>query len=132
MQIERIEITKLKAAEYNPRKDLKPSDPEFEKLSELKGNIYNHCIQYKLSKEQRLVDPFSFRYGDGVKIIYDGREYGSIFTGMKFTKGDPFVTCLFGKTRITKLQKRPTESSVGLFCFSGENDAAVQGLLAFP
>ena len=32
MQIEKIEIEKLKAAEYNPRKDLKPGDPEFEKL----------------------------------------------------------------------------------------------------
>lgn len=32
MQIEKIEIGKLKAAEYNPRKDLKPGDPEFEKL----------------------------------------------------------------------------------------------------
>jgi hypothetical protein len=68
--------------------------------SELQGNIYNHCIQYKLSKEQRLVNPFNFKYGDGIKIIYDGREYDSIFTGMKYTKDDPYITCLFGKTRI--------------------------------
>jgi DNA modification methylase len=32
MQIEKININKLKAAKYNPRKDLKPGDPEFEKL----------------------------------------------------------------------------------------------------
>lgn len=32
MQIEKLEINKLKPAEYNPRKDLKPGDPEFEKL----------------------------------------------------------------------------------------------------
>ena len=32
MQIEKIAIDKLKAAEYNPRKDLKPGDAEFEKL----------------------------------------------------------------------------------------------------
>ena len=32
MQLERIEISKLKSAEYNPRKALKPGDPEFEKL----------------------------------------------------------------------------------------------------
>ena len=32
MDIERIEISKLKSAEYNPRKALKPGDPEFEKL----------------------------------------------------------------------------------------------------
>jgi len=68
--------------------------------SELQGKIFNHCIQYKLSKEQRLVNPFAFNYGDGVQIVYDGREYDSIFTGMKFTKGDPYITCLFGKTRI--------------------------------
>lgn len=32
MQIEKIEVGKLKAAEYNPRKDLKPGDAEYEKL----------------------------------------------------------------------------------------------------
>ena len=68
--------------------------------SDLQGNIYNHCIQYKFSKEQRLVDPLAFKYGDGVKIIYDGREYDSIFTGLKYTKDAPYITCLFGKTRI--------------------------------
>jgi len=68
--------------------------------SELKGNIYNHCIQYKLNKQQRLVDPFAFNYGDGVKIVYDGREYDSIFTGLKYTKDAPYITCLFGKTRV--------------------------------
>jgi len=74
--------------------------PQEVAASELSGNIYNHCIQYKLSKEQRLVDPFAFKYGDGVKIIYDGREYNSIFTGLKYSHGDPYITCLFGKMRI--------------------------------
>jgi len=32
MDIRRIAIEKLKAADYNPRKDLKPGDPEYEKL----------------------------------------------------------------------------------------------------
>lgn len=32
MQIEKINIEKLKPAKYNPRKELKPGDPEFEKL----------------------------------------------------------------------------------------------------
>lgn len=32
MKIESIAASKLKAAAYNPRKDLKPGDPEFEKL----------------------------------------------------------------------------------------------------
>jgi DNA modification methylase len=32
MKLERIPIDKLKAAEHNPRKDLKPGDPEYEKL----------------------------------------------------------------------------------------------------
>ncbi len=32
MQIEKIEISKLVPAEYNPRKDLKPGDAEYEKL----------------------------------------------------------------------------------------------------
>ena len=32
MQIEKMNISKLKPAEYNPRKDLKPGDAEYEKL----------------------------------------------------------------------------------------------------
>ena len=32
MKIEKIKIEKLNPAEYNPRKDLKPRDPEYEKL----------------------------------------------------------------------------------------------------
>lgn len=32
MQIEKIEISKLNPANYNPRKDLKPGDAEYEKL----------------------------------------------------------------------------------------------------
>ena len=32
MQLEKILISKLQNAEYNPRKALKPGDPEFEKL----------------------------------------------------------------------------------------------------
>lgn len=32
MEIKKTPASQLKAAEYNPRKDLKPSDPEYEKL----------------------------------------------------------------------------------------------------
>ena len=32
MTIERIEISRLKHTDYNPRKDLKPGDKEYEKL----------------------------------------------------------------------------------------------------
>lgn len=32
MQIEAVEINKINAAAYNPRKDLRPGDPEYEKL----------------------------------------------------------------------------------------------------
>jgi ParB-like chromosome segregation protein Spo0J len=32
LKLERIPVDKLKAAEHNPRKDLKPGDPEYEKL----------------------------------------------------------------------------------------------------
>jgi hypothetical protein len=86
-----------KYIEYDAEKGYTPQEVA---TSELQGNIFNHCIQYKLSKEQNLVKPFQFNVGDGVKIIYDGREYDSIFTGLKFNKSDPYVTCLFGKTRI--------------------------------
>lgn len=32
MNIQRISVSKLNSAKYNPRKDLKPGDPEYEKL----------------------------------------------------------------------------------------------------
>ena len=32
MNIEKKKVTELLPAEYNPRKDLKPGDPEYEKL----------------------------------------------------------------------------------------------------
>ncbi|MDD2295878.1 MAG: DNA modification methylase, partial [Eubacteriales bacterium] len=32
MTIEKLRLADLKSAEYNPRKDLKPGDPEYEKL----------------------------------------------------------------------------------------------------
>ena len=32
MNIDKISIKKLIPADYNPRKDLKPGDPEYEKL----------------------------------------------------------------------------------------------------
>ena len=68
--------------------------------SELQGNIYNHCILYKLSKKQTMVNCRNFKYGDKVTIVYKDREYQSIFTGLKFTMTDPYYTCVFGKTRI--------------------------------
>ena len=68
--------------------------------SEIGGNIYNHCIKYQLSKTQNMVQPNHFRIGDQITIIYEGRSYDSIFTGLKFKMRDRFITCLFGKTRI--------------------------------
>ena len=70
-------------------------------FSEIGGNIYNHYILYKLAKKQTMVTPDHFRYGDMVTIIYDdGRQYESIFTGIRFKKNDPFFSMLFGKTRV--------------------------------
>ena len=68
--------------------------------SELCGNIYNHCILYKLAKTQTMVKCKNFKYGDKVTIIYENREYKSIFTGLKYNMNEPYYTCVFGKTRI--------------------------------
>ena len=32
MNIQKLPVAKLKAAKYNPRRDLRPGDPEYEKL----------------------------------------------------------------------------------------------------
>lgn len=68
--------------------------------SELCGNIYNHCILYKLAKKQTMIKCKNFNYGDRVTIVYEDREYKSIFTGLKYTMNAPYYTCVFGKTRI--------------------------------
>jgi len=68
--------------------------------SELQGNIYNHYVQVRLAKKQTMVPARRFNYGDQVKIIYEGRSYDTIFTGIKFRKDDPFYICIFGKARI--------------------------------
>lgn len=62
MQIEKIEISKLKAAEYNPRKDLKPGDPEFEKLK--------HSIE-----EFGYVEPVIVNKRTGYRIVGGHQRY---------------------------------------------------------
>ena len=66
MKIEKIEISKLNPAKYNPRKDLKPGDTEYEKLKQSilefgyvepiiwnkrTGNIVGGHQRYKILKE---------------------------------------------------------------------------------
>ena len=69
-------------------------------FSEIGGQIYNHHVQVRLAKKQTMVPARRFNYGDQVKIIYEGRSYDTIFTGIKFRKDDPFYICIFGKARI--------------------------------
>lgn len=67
MEIEKVSVDKLNPAKYNPRKDLKPGDPEYEKLkksidtfgyvepaiwNKRTGNIVGGHQRYKILKEQ--------------------------------------------------------------------------------
>lgn len=67
MDIEKVAVEKLNPAKYNPRKDLKPGDPEYEKLkksietfgyvepaiwNKRTGNIVGGHQRYKILKEQ--------------------------------------------------------------------------------
>lgn len=69
MRIEKIDILKLNPAKYNPRKDLKPGDPEYEKLKQSikkfgvvepivwnkrSGNIVGGHQRYKILKNMEL------------------------------------------------------------------------------
>lgn len=71
MQIEKIEISKLNPAKYNPRKDLKPGDTEYEKLkrsmsefgyvepiiwNKRTGNIVGGHQRYKILKDLNYQD----------------------------------------------------------------------------
>ncbi|MCL2555466.1 MAG: hypothetical protein FWE03_00405 [Firmicutes bacterium] len=68
--------------------------------SEIQGNVYNHCVQVQLAKKQTMMPARRFNYGDQVRIVYEGRSYDTIFTGLKFRKDNPFYTCIFGHARI--------------------------------
>ena len=63
MNLQRISVSKLKPAKYNPRKDLKPGDPAYEKIrrslhdfgyvdpviwNEVTGNIVGGHQRYKV------------------------------------------------------------------------------------
>lgn len=69
MNLQKIAIDKLKLAKYNPRKDLKPGDPEYEKLkrsilefgyvepivwNSRTGNVVGGHQRLKILKEQGL------------------------------------------------------------------------------
>lgn len=97
----RIQPTQTKYVSWDEVEAIKEGYTMEERAkSELCGNIYNHCILYKLAKNQTMVRCKNFRYGDRVTIVYEDREYQSIFTGLKYTMNDPYYTCVFGKTRI--------------------------------
>lgn len=67
MLIEKIKAALLNPAEYNPRKDLRPGDKEYEKL--------------KRSLEE-------FGYSDGVLIMTDGEpwtKYAAYFPNLRLS-----------------------------------------------
>lgn len=97
----RILPTQTKYATWDETQAIKEGyTMEQQAQSELCGNIYNHCILYKLAKNQTMVKCKNFKYGDKVTIVYEDREYKSVFTGLKYTMNEPYYTCIFGKTRI--------------------------------
>ena len=61
MRIKKIKVEELQPAKYNPRKDLKPGDPEFEKLRRsgeefgyVESIIWNRCTGAVVGGHQRL------------------------------------------------------------------------------
>jgi hypothetical protein len=68
--------------------------------NELQGNIFNHFVQYQLPKSNKLIDVTAFSFGDGVKIVKDGKTFDSIFTGYKFSSKSDMYTLIFGKMRV--------------------------------
>lgn len=78
MQIEKIEISKLSPAKYNPRKDLKPVDAEYEKLKRsidefgyVEPIIWNKKSELVISGRQRLKILKSMGYVDVECVILD-------------------------------------------------------------
>ena len=62
MNIQRISIGRLKPAKYNPRKDLKPGDPAYEKIK-------------RSMKDFGYVDPVIWNEVTGIYLIRIGLVY---------------------------------------------------------
>ena len=45
MNLQRISVDRLKPAKYNPRKDLKPGDPAYEKIKR-SLHEFGYCLLY--------------------------------------------------------------------------------------
>ncbi len=78
MQIEKISISKLNPAKYNPRKDLKPGDAEYEKLKRsmdefgyVEPIIWNKRTGRVISGHQRLKILKSMGYADVECVVLD-------------------------------------------------------------
>lgn len=65
MKIERRKVDELKAAEYNPRKDLRPGDAEYEKLK--------RSIQ-----EFGYVEPVIWNKRTGTVLEIDGQQFARL------------------------------------------------------
>ncbi len=78
MEIEKISISKLNPAKYNPRKDLKPGDAEYEKLKRsmdefgyVEPIIWNKRTGRVISGHQRLKILKSMGYADVECVVLD-------------------------------------------------------------
>lgn len=97
MVFEKIHITELKAAEYNPRKDLKPGDPEFEKLKRsleqfgyVEPVIWNKTTGNVVGGHQRLkvLQTLGYTEIDCVVVELDGEKEKALNIALNKISGD--------------------------------------------
>lgn len=81
MQIEKLKIEHLSPAEYNPRKDLKPGDAEYEKLKRsiqefgyVEPIIWNKSTSHVIGGHQRLKILLDLGYTEVECVVVDMSE----------------------------------------------------------
>lgn len=78
MNLQRMELSALKGAEYNPRKDLQPDDPEFQKIRRsiqefgcVEPIIWNRQTQHVVGGHQRLKVLLNMGQAEAEVVVID-------------------------------------------------------------
>lgn len=73
MNLQQIPVSKLKPAKYNPRKDLKPGDPAYEKIKRSLHDFGYQSCPFCVPNTTQLANTMAVYASDGVKFEFTDR-----------------------------------------------------------
>lgn len=131
MNIQTILISKINAAKYNPRKDLKPSDPEFKKLKEsiehwdlVEPLVVNQRNNTLISGHQRLKVCKALGMTEVQAVIVDLSPEREKLLNMSLNKNE-------GDWDYIKLEKLFREFAPEELSITGFDDSEIKKITAF-